>query len=128
MSALFCKKSAFFCKNDTFTQSNSVKAVLEIFSFRDFLEIFFWRHNLPTWPHRQFFFDVVLFLLSKLGTGLSYMSISTLVLELWQFTFIRDWPEIQKLEIPPSKFCLLSGDWGKLARQNLVWLFLMKCY
>ena len=36
------------------------------------------------------FFDVVLFLLSSLVTGPSFMSISSLVLELWQFSFIRD--------------------------------------
>ena len=30
MSAVFCKKSAFFGKNNTFTQNNSVRAVLEI--------------------------------------------------------------------------------------------------
>ena len=31
MSAFFCKKSAFFGKNSTFTQSNIVRAILEIF-------------------------------------------------------------------------------------------------
>ena len=31
MSAFFSKKSAFFDQNKTFTQSNSVRAVLEIF-------------------------------------------------------------------------------------------------
>ena len=45
------------------------------------------------------FFDAVLFLLSSLVTGPSFMSISSLVLELWQFSFIRDWPEIRKSEI-----------------------------
>ena len=29
---IFCKKSAFFAQNSTFTQSNSVRAVLEFFS------------------------------------------------------------------------------------------------
>ena len=37
------------------------------------------------------FFDPVLFLLSSLVTGPSFMTISSLVLELWQFSFIRDW-------------------------------------
>ena len=56
------------------------------------------------------FFNVVLFLSSSLVTGLSFMSISSLVMELWQFTFIRDWPEIRKSEIPP--FCLnLPNIW-----------------
>ena len=41
-------------------------------------------------------FDVVLFLLSILVTGPYFMSISSLVLELRQFPFIRDWTEIQK--------------------------------
>ena len=36
------------------------------------------------------FFDVVLFLLSSLVTGPNFMSTSSLVLELWQFSFIRD--------------------------------------
>ena len=50
------------------------------------------------------------------------MSISSLVLELWQFTFIRNWPEIQKSEIPPSDFCPISGDWGELGKPNLAWI------
>ena len=58
-------------------------------------------------------FDVVLFLLSNLVTSPSFMSISSLVLELWQFSFIRDWPEIRKSEIPTSEFCPLSEDWSK---------------
>ena len=36
------------------------------------------------------FFDVILFLLSSLVNGPSFMSISSLVLELWQFSFIID--------------------------------------
>ena len=75
-----------------------------------------------------FFFDVVLFLLSSLVTGPSFMSISSLVLELWQFSFIRDWPEIRKSEIPPSEFCPISGDWGELGIPNLARMSLIKCY
>ena len=73
-------------------------------------------------------FDIVLFLLSSLGTDPSFMSISSLVLELLQFTFIRDWPEIRKSEIPPSEFCPISGDWGKLGIPNLARMPLMKLY
>ena len=73
-------------------------------------------------------FDVFLFLLWSLVNGPSFMSISSLVLELWQFTFIRDWPEIRKSEIPPSEFCPISGDWGKLGIPNLARMSLMKCY
>ena len=74
------------------------------------------------------FFDVVLFLLSSLVTGPSFMSISSLVLELWQFSFMRDWPEIRKSEIPPSEFCPISGDWGELWIPNLARMSLTECY
>ena len=47
--------------------------------------------------------------LSTLVTGPSFMSISLLVLQLWQFSFIRDWPEIQKLEIPVWVFPNILG-------------------
>ena len=73
-------------------------------------------------------FDVVLFLLSSLVTGRSSMSTSSLVLELWQFCFIRDWPEIRKSEIHPSEFCLISGDWGELWVPNLAQMSLIGCY
>ena len=39
------------------------------------------------------FFDDVVFLLSSLFTVPSYLSVQLLVLELWQFSFVRDWPE-----------------------------------
>ena len=81
-----------------------------------------WRHRQILW-RRQ-----ILFLLSSLVTGPSFMSISSLVLELWQFSFIRDWPKIRKSEIPPSVFCPVSGDWSKLGIPNLAWMSLMKCY
>ena len=74
------------------------------------------------------FFDVVLFLLSILVTGPSFMSISSLVLELWQFSFIRDWPEIRKLEIPPSEFCPIPGDQGNLWVPNLALMSLIGYY
>ena len=74
------------------------------------------------------FFDAVLFLLSRLVTGLSFISISSLVLELWQFPFIRNWPEIRKSEIPPSAFCPISRDWGKLGIPNFAQTSLIKRY
>ena len=46
------------------------------------------------------------------------MSISSLVLDLWQFPFIRDWPEIQKLKVPPSQFFPRSGDKDESKYQN----------
>ena len=74
------------------------------------------------------FFDVVLFLLPSLVTGPSFMSTSSLVLELWQVSFIRDWPEIQKSEISLSEFCSISEDWRELWIPNLARMFLMECY
>ena len=74
------------------------------------------------------FFDVVWFLLSSLVAGSSLMSISSLVLELWQFSFIRDCPEIRRSEILPSEFCPISGDWGELWIPNLALMSLIKCY
>ena len=61
-------------------------------------------------------------------TGPSFMSILSLVPDLWQFSSIRDWPEIWKLEIPPLDFCPISGDRGKLGISNLPRMCLMKCY
>ena len=86
-----------------------------------------WCQNLLTWHHHQKFYDVVLFLLSSLVTGPSFMSISSLVLQLWQFYFIRDWPEIQKSKIPPSKFCPISEDSGELGLPYLTQMSLIKC-
>ena len=43
-------------------------------------------------------------------------------------SFIRDWPEIRKSEIPPSEFCPISGDWGKPGIPNLARMSLTKCY
>ena len=74
------------------------------------------------------FFDV-LFLLSSLVTGPCFMSMSSLVLELRRFLFIKDWPEIQKLEIPPSEFCSVSEDWvSEQGIPNLARTSLIKCY
>ena len=74
------------------------------------------------------FFDVVLFLFSSLVTGPNFVSISSLVLELWKFPFIRDWPEIRKSELPLSEFCPISGDWGELRIPNLARTSLIKYY
>ena len=72
------------------------------------------------------FFEVVLFFLSGLVTGLSFMSISSLVVELWQLP--RDWQEIWKSEIPLSKFCQIFGDCGELGTPNLAQMSLIKFY
>ena len=56
------------------------------------------------------------------------MSISSLVLESWQFSFIRDWPQIRKSEIRTSDFCPISGDWDELWKPNLAQMSLIKWY
>ena len=73
-------------------------------------------------------FDAVLFLLSSLVTGPSLISISSLVQELWQFSFIRDCSEIRKSEIHPSDFSPISRDWNELWIPNLARMFLIECY
>ena len=73
------------------------------------------------------FFDVVVSL-SSLVTDPSLMSILWLVLELWQFSFIKDWPEIRKSQIPTSQFCATSGDWGEIGIMNLARMSLIKFY
>ena len=74
------------------------------------------------------FFDVVFFLFSSLVTGPGFLSISSLVPELWQFSFIMDWPDIWKSEIRPSVFCTIPGDWGELEIPNSARMSLIKCY
>ena len=61
-------------------------------------------------------------------TDPSFMSISWLVLKLWQFLFIRDSPEIRNSEKIPSEFCPVSGDWGEWRTPNLARTSLIKCY
>ena len=42
--------------------------------------------------------------------------------------FLRDWLEIRKLEIPPSKFYPIYGDWSELGMPNLAQMPLIKSY
>ena len=76
----------------------------------------------------KLFFNVSVFLLSILVTDPKFMSISLLVLVLWQFLFIRDWPEIQKFEIPSSEFYPKSQVCGELGTLNLTRISPMKSY
>ena len=85
-------------------------------------------YNLPTRRHPKVFFDVAVFLLSGLVTGPRFMAISLLGMELWQFSFITDWPKIWKSEIPLSEFCPISGDRGELGIPNFGRMFLMTSY
>ena len=69
-----------------------------------------------------------LFLLSSLVTGPSFRSLSSMFLELWQFSFIRDWPEIRKLEIPPPEICQIFGNWDELGIPSSEGILLIKFY
>ena len=86
---LYCSKLAINWKND-----NNVR------TFPKFITFF--------WPCSVSFVKFSYW--SKSG--------SWLVLEFWQFLFIRDWPEIRKSEIPQSEFCPISGNWGNLEIPN----------
>ena len=72
--------------------------------------------------------NFVALLLSTLVTGPSFMSTSWLVLELWLFSFMKNWLEIRKSKIPLSEFCPVSGGWGELKIQNLARMPQIKCY
>ena len=74
------------------------------------------------------FFELALFFLWSLVTGLSFMSISLLVQELWKFSFIGDWSEIGKSKILAPLICQISGDWDKIGIINLARMYLMKIY
>ena len=73
-------------------------------------------------------FDAVLLPMPNLVTVPSLMSISSLILELWKFSFVRDWPETWKSEILPSELWPISGNWSELGIPNFAGMSLMKCY
>ena len=86
-----------------------------------------WSHNLT---HNVIlnFCETVLFLLSILVTRPSFMSISSLVLELWRFSFTRDCPEIQKVKTPQSGFWPISEDWNEYEIPHVARMSLSKWY
>ena len=73
------------------------------------------------------FFEVVLFPLSSLVTVPSFMSISSLVLDITIF-FYKGLSRNPEIGIPPSEFCPIAGDWGELGIPSLALMFLMNCY
>ena len=42
--------------------------------------------------------------------------------------FHKGLTKFRKSEIPPSEFCSICGDWGKLWIPNLTRMFLIECY
>ena len=57
-------------------------------------------------------FKISIFLLPSLSLGPSFTPISWLRLELWQISFIKDWPEIIKPEIPCLSFAKFLENEG----------------
>ena len=69
------------------------------------------------------YFNAIAFLFSCLDNGPSFISISSLVLQLRKFLFIRDLTRNLQIKISP-----ISGDWSEWAIPNLYWTSLMKSY
>ena len=69
-------------------------------------------------------YDVFIF--PSLVIGLSFMSISWLVLVLWQFSFIKDWPESGN----QKNIWVLPNIWrlGRVGNTKLGTNTLIKCY
>ena len=95
----------------TFTQNNSMRAFLKNFygskltiNLKNYNDIIIWRHEAIFK-----FFKVVVFLLSSLVSDASFMSVSLLVLELWQFLFIRDLAK--KPQIKNTPVWILCNIW-----------------
>ena len=93
----FCKAKGYYYWKHKFCRLCVRNPASRLLQIGQTSEKWQWRWQFTVMTSTSNFFDVVLFLLSSL------------VLELWQFSFIRDWPEIWKSEIPPSEFCPISG-------------------
>ena len=86
-----------------------------------------WRHNVPKWRQRQFFLLCFVSLVNFSYWSKFHVNIIT---GSWIMTisFIRDWPEIRKSEIPSSVFSPISEDWSELWIPNLARMPLTECY
>ena len=133
MSAIFCKKALFLVK-----MVPLLKAIVWELCYRFFSSVFSfckskryckWKckfcrlcarnpvsgllqidHKSEKWQWRY----------NWLVTDPSFMSISSLVLESWQFSLIRNWPEIRKnWKKSPSEVCPISGEWNESAIPNM---------
>ena len=76
------------------------------------------------WRWCVFFF---FFFLSSLVTGPSFLSISSLVLELIVFVY-KGLTSILEIGNPPSEFCPTSVDWDESGSINLARMSLIKSY
>ena len=76
------------------------------------LEKWQWCHNFPTWRHRQIFGRCFVSLVKFSYWSKFHVNIIT-GSRVWQFLFIRGWPEIRKSEIPLSEFSTISRRLGQ---------------
>lgn len=74
------------------------------------------------------FFDVVLYLLWSLVSGPSFISISWLILELWQSLFIRDLIRNSEIENTPVWGFFNIWRLERVKDANLAWMSLMEHY
>ena len=86
-----------------------------------------WRHSFPTWRQRQIFWRCFISLVNFSYWSKFHVNIIT-GSGIMTIFFIRDWPEIRKLEIPPSEFCPIPGDQGNLWVPNLALMSLIGYY
>ena len=69
-----------------------------------------WKNKIPTWSRYQIVLTFLWYSYPPLATGPNFISLSLLVVELWQFLFVMDWPEIRKSETPmPNILWLEQG-------------------
>ena len=80
--------------------------------------------NLKRWS----LFDVIVFFFLRLESGLSFMILSVLVLELWQYLLKQIWPKIWELQTPRPKSCTTFWNWKELGISKLPWVFPMSSY
>ena len=84
-------------------------------------------HNLLAWRQSQFFllFRVSLVKFSYWSKFHVKMITGSEVITIFVYKGLT---RNRKLEIPPSEFCSISGDWGKLGIPNLTRSSLIKSY
>ena len=85
-----------------------------------------WRQNSLTRRQHQFFLCCFVSLVKFSYWCKFHVSIVT-GFEIMTISFIREWPEIWKSEIPWSEFFPISGDWAKSWIPNLVQMFVIEC-
>ena len=88
------------------------------------LEKWQWRHNF--WNYVIIVFWGCFLFLVKFSYWFKFHAIIITGSCVITIFFIRNWPEIRKSEIPPSRFCPISINCGKLRISNLVRMSLEK--